>query len=67
MTPGVMGDVENNEMCIIIQGEGVLTRVIDGMSTDQILRPGIVLNLRVGEETLWEVTSTLRKVYRLEV
>jgi uncharacterized cupin superfamily protein len=67
MTPGVMGDVENNEMCIIIQGEGVLTRVIDGMSTDQILRPGIVLNLRVGEETLWEVTSALRKVYRLEV
>lgn len=67
MTPGVMRDVEHNEMCVIIKGEGVLTRVIDGISTAQILRPGIVLNLRVGEETLWEVTSALRKVYRLEV
>ena len=66
MTPGVMRDVEHTEICVIIQGEGVLTRVIDGVSTTQILRPGTVLNLRVGEETQWDVTSSLRKVYRLE-
>jgi len=65
MTPGIMSDVEYNETCIIIQGHGFVTRMLAGELVTQELQPGVVLTLRAGEETRWEVTTTLRKVYHL--
>jgi uncharacterized cupin superfamily protein len=63
MTPGAMTDVEVDELCIIISGSGEVHRTIDGKRVIQTLRPGSVLQLRDGEETVWVVTQTLRKVY----
>jgi uncharacterized cupin superfamily protein len=63
MTPGAMSDIEVDELCIILSGAGVVQRVIDGRTMNQELAPGVVLGLREGEETVWTVTSTVRKVY----
>jgi uncharacterized cupin superfamily protein len=67
MTPGVMTDVEADELCVILSGAGAVERVIDGEPVRQELAPGVVLALREGEETLWTVTSTVRKVYLVPV
>ena len=48
---------------IIIAGSGFVERTIDGEQVTQRLQPGVVILLRAGEETLWRVTETLRKVY----
>ena len=63
MTVGAMTDVEVDEVSIIITGSGSVERTIDGEQVTQRLQPGVVLQLRAGEETLWWVTETLRKVY----
>jgi uncharacterized cupin superfamily protein len=63
MTPGAMTDVEVDELCVIIAGLGEVHRTIDGQQVIQSLRPGVTLQLRDGEETLWVVSQTLRKVY----
>lgn len=63
MTVGAMTDVEVDELCIIIAGAGELHRTFDGKTAVQQLRPGSVVQLRDGEETLWVVTENLRKVY----
>lgn len=63
MTPGAMTDVEVDELCIIIAGSGEVHRTINGKRVIQTLRPGSVLQLHDGEETLWVVSSTLRKVF----
>jgi uncharacterized cupin superfamily protein len=42
-----------------------VTRMLAGELVTQELQPGVVLTLRTGEETRWEVTTTLRKVYHL--
>lgn len=63
MTVGAMTDVEVDELCVIISGAGEVHRVVDGEQVVQPLHPGTVLHLREGEETLWVVTETLRKVY----
>lgn len=63
MTPGEMTDVEADELCVIISGSGIVRRVIGGESVEQPLVPGAVFALRDGEETLWIVHETVRKVY----
>jgi uncharacterized cupin superfamily protein len=63
MTPGEMTDVEADELCVILSGSGIVRRVIGGQSVDQPLVPGAVFALLDGEETLWVVHETVRKVY----
>jgi uncharacterized cupin superfamily protein len=63
MTPGVMTDVEVDELCVILSGAGTVERVIDGHTVNQKLAPGAVLALRGGEATVWNVSTTVRKVY----
>jgi uncharacterized cupin superfamily protein len=63
MTPGAMTDVEVDEFCVILAGAGEVHRSVNGAQVIQTLQPGVVLQLRDGEETLWVVERTLRKVY----
>lgn len=63
MTVGAMTDVEVDELCVIISGAGEVHRTFDDGVVVEPLRPGTVLQLREGEETLWVVTEALRKVY----
>ena len=63
MTPGVMTDVEVDETFVVISGRGEVRRMLDGLPSSTVLEPGVVMTLRAGEETVWRVTTTLRKVY----
>jgi uncharacterized cupin superfamily protein len=63
MTPGVMSDVEADEVCIILSGMGTVQRTIGAGTIHQELKPGVVLELRQGEETIWSVSESVRKVY----
>jgi uncharacterized protein len=61
MSPGVMSDVEADEIFVVLSG-GATVEFADG--TDPLrLGPGDVVRLAAGAETVWTVTETLRKVY----
>lgn len=60
ITPGVVRDVEADEVFLVLSGEGEV-RLSTGESLS--LRPGVVVRLYAGERTEWEIRSTLRKVY----
>lgn len=61
MTPGVMRDVEADELFLVIAGAAVV-EFADG-TAPLTLKPGDVVRLAKGAETVWTVTETLRKVY----
>jgi len=61
MTPGVMRDVEADEVFVVISG-AARVEFADGTPT-LTLKPGDVVRLAEGAETVWTVTETLRKVY----
>jgi uncharacterized cupin superfamily protein len=61
MTPGVMSDVEADEVFVVLSGVATV-EFADGSPTMN-LRPGDVVRLEAGAETVWTVTETLRKVY----
>ena len=61
MTPGVMTDVEADEVFVVLSGAAII-QFADG-SAPLDLRPGDVVRLAGGAETVWTVTETLRKVY----
>jgi uncharacterized protein len=61
MSPGVMSDVEADEIFVVLSGDATV-EFADG--TDPLrLGPGDVVRLAAGAETVWTVTETLRKVY----
>ena len=60
LTAGTVTDVETDEVFVVLSGRGTLT-FPDGSAI--ALRPGAIVHLRAGDETVWEVTETLRKVY----
>ncbi|GAB3860993.1 cupin domain-containing protein [Nocardioides maradonensis] len=60
ITPGVVRDVEADEVFVVLSGEGTV-RFASGESVE--LRPGVVVRLDAGERTEWEIRSPLRKVY----
>ena len=62
MTPGVMRDVEVDEILTVLSGSAVV-EFQDGRK--MILEPGTVARLHAGQQTVWTVTETLRKVYVL--
>lgn len=61
MTPGVMNDVEAEEVFVVLSGAATV-EFGDGSDT-LYLGPGDVVRLSAGAETVWTVTETLRKVY----
>lgn len=61
MTPGVMTDVEADEVFVVLSGSATV-EFADGSPTLH-LAPGDVVRLAEGAETVWTVTETLRKVY----
>ncbi|MDX1888232.1 cupin domain-containing protein [Mycolicibacterium sp. 050158] len=65
MTPGVMNDVETDEVFVVLSGAATV-EFATGTPTMQI-GPGDVVRLAAGAETVWTVTETLRKVYLTQV
>lgn len=61
MTPGVMTDVEADEVFVVLAGSATVA-FADGSATLH-LGPGDVVRLADGAQTVWTVTETLRKVY----
>jgi uncharacterized cupin superfamily protein len=61
MTPGMMRDVETDEVFVVIAGAATV-EFTDGTAS-LTLTPGDVVRLAEGAETIWTVTETLRKVY----
>jgi hypothetical protein len=62
MTPGVMRDVEVDEILTVLSGAATV-EFQDGSRIT--LEPGAVARLHAGQQTVWTVTETLRKVYVL--
>jgi uncharacterized cupin superfamily protein len=62
MTPGVMRDVEVDEILTVLAGSATV-EFQDGRKIT--LEPGVVARLHAGQHTVWTVTETLRKVYVL--
>jgi uncharacterized protein len=61
MTPGVMNDVETEEVFVVLSGAATV-EFATGSPTLH-LGPGDLVRLSAGAETVWTVTETLRKVY----
>lgn len=61
MTPGVMRDVEADEVFVVLSGSATVEFADD--SPTLRIGPGDVVRLAAGAETVWTVTETVRKVY----
>lgn len=61
MTPGVMRDVEADEVFVVLAGAAIVE--FDDGTTPLSLSAGDVVRLAEGARTVWTVTDTLRKVY----
>ena len=62
MTPGVMRDTEVDEILTVLSGAATV-EFQDGRKIT--LEPGTVARLHAGQQTVWTVAETLRKVYVL--
>jgi len=60
MTPGVMRDVEVDEVFVVLSGTATVEFTDDTPTFD--LRAGDIGRLTEGSRTIWTVTETLRKV-----
>ncbi len=61
MTPGAMSDTEVDEVFVVIAGDATVT-FADAALPPITLRPGAVVRLTTGMQTVWTVRETLRKV-----
>jgi uncharacterized protein len=61
LTAGAVRDTEVDEVFVVLSGDATV-RFLQSDETLE-LRAGMVVRLRAGERTEWEVRSTLRKVY----
>jgi uncharacterized cupin superfamily protein len=61
MTPGVMSDVEADEVFVVLTGSALVE--FDDGTTPLHVSSGDVVRLAGGARTVWTVTETLRKVY----
>ncbi|MFE2724706.1 cupin domain-containing protein [Kitasatospora sp. NPDC059327] len=62
ITPGVVTDVEADEMFVVLSGRATVE--IDGGPTLEV-GPGDCAVLRAGDRTTWTVHETLRKAYAI--
>jgi uncharacterized cupin superfamily protein len=60
ITPGVVTDVEADEVFVVLSGRATIA-FEEGPTLD--VGPGDVATLRAGDRTVWTVHETLRKVY----
>jgi uncharacterized cupin superfamily protein len=61
MTPGVMSDVESDEVFVVLSGSATV-EFADESETLHV-QTGDVVRLAAGARTVWTVTETIRKVY----
>jgi uncharacterized protein len=61
MTPGVMSDVEADELFVVLSGSATV-EFADEAETLHV-QAGDVVRLAEGANTVWTVTETIRKVY----
>jgi uncharacterized cupin superfamily protein len=61
-TPGVSRDVEADELFVVLAGEGRIEFEKPPLPPIE-LRPGSIVRLTAGMQTIWTVRETLRKVY----
>lgn len=61
MAPGEASDVEADELFVVIAGRARIHFTADRRVLE--VGPGDVVRLSAGDETVWTVTETLRKVY----
>jgi len=62
ITPGVVRDVEADEVFVVISGRATVE--VDGGPTLE-LEPGVVGVLRAGDRAVWRIHETLRKVFQI--
>jgi len=60
MSPGKVTDVEADEVFVVLSGSATV-EFHDGEVLDLV--PGLAVRLRAGDQTVWTVHSTLRKLY----
>lgn len=60
ITPGIVRDVEKDEAFVVLSGRGTVT-----FDTGEVIElgPGSLVRLHAGEQTVWKIEATLRKVY----
>jgi uncharacterized cupin superfamily protein len=63
ITPGVVTDVEADEMFVVVSGSATIELLDRG--TALTVAPGDVCVLAEGERTRWTIHETLRKVYQI--
>ncbi len=61
MTPGVMRDVEADEVFVVLSGAATVE--FDDGATPLRISAGDVVRLARGSRTVWTVKETVRKVY----
>lgn len=62
ITPGVVKDVEADELFVVISGRATVE--VEGAETLE-LEPGVVGVLRSGDRAVWRIHETLRKVFQI--
>ncbi|MFD9337023.1 cupin domain-containing protein [Streptomyces sp. NPDC060028] len=62
ITPGVVTDVEANELFVVVGGRATIE--VEGGATLEV-GPGSACVLREGDKTTWTVHETLRKAYHI--
>lgn len=62
ITPGVVTDVEANELFVVVRGRATIE--VEGGGTLEV-GPGSACVLREGDKTTWTVHETLRKAYHI--
>ncbi|MEU2391615.1 cupin domain-containing protein [Streptomyces sp. NPDC007369] len=62
ITPGVVTDVEANELFVVVGGRATIE--VEGGETLEV-GPGSACVLRAGDRTTWTVHETLRKAYHI--
>ena len=62
ITPGVIEDVEADEIFVVVAGRATV-QVHDGPTLE--LEPGVVGVLKAGDHAVWRIHETLRKVFQI--
>jgi hypothetical protein len=62
ITPGVIEDVEADELFVVVSGRATVE--VEGGPTLE-LEPGVVGVLRAGDRAVWRIHETLRKVFQI--
>jgi hypothetical protein len=63
ITPGVVRDVEADELFVVVSGRATVE--VEGGPTLE-LEPGVVGVLRAGDRAVWRIHETLRKVFQMK-